>query len=106
MLNEIKKGTLMPCPVCGSQNIAWYGYRYISLRCNHCGFEMFPFDEFASENEYIEEWNSLKNIDTIIESLDNQIEFAQKIAGMCTEKKLHYNWIKSRIAKEKLSHAQ
>jgi hypothetical protein len=107
MLNEIPKGILMPCPVCGGNNIDWYGYRYISLRCNECRFEMYPSDDFASENEYFKEWNSLGDIDANIESLDKQIEFAQRIADMCAEKKAHYNWTKSRIvkAREDLSHA-
>ena len=100
---EIKKGTLMPCPVCGSDNINWYGYRYISLRCNDCGFEMYPSDDFASENEYFEEWNDLNKIDTTIESLDKQIKFAEKIAEKCAERKSHYSWTKSRIVKARES---
>jgi len=107
MLNEIKKGTLMPCPVCGGDNIDWYGYCYISLRCNNCGFEMYPSNDFASENEYFEEWNALNKIHSSIESLDRQIEFAEKIAEKCTERKNHYIWTKSRIekARENFSHA-
>jgi len=108
MLNEIPKGILMPCPVCGGNNIDWFGHRYISLRCNDCGFEMYPSDDFASENEYFKEWNTLDKIDVSIESLNSQIEFAQKIVDMCTDKKAHYNWTKSRIekAKGKLPKAQ
>lgn len=107
MLNEITKGILMPCPVCGGNNIDWYGYRYISLHCNDCGFEMYPSDDFASESEYFKEWNTLDNIDANIESLDKQIEFAQRFADMCADKKAHYNWTKSRLtkARENLSHA-
>ena len=108
MLNEIKKGTLTPCPVCGGDNIDWGGYRYISLQCNDCGFEMYPSDDFSSEQEYFDEWNMLNQIDTMIETQDKQIEFAKKIADKCADKKAHYNWTKARIvkAREKHSHAQ
>jgi len=108
MLNEIKKGTLVPCPVCGGNNIDWHGYRYISLRCNDCGFEMYPSNDFSSEDEYFKEWNTLNNIDYIIENQNTQIEFAQKIADLCAEKRAHYTWTKQRIkeARENLSHAQ
>lgn len=69
---------------------------------------MYPSNDFASENEYFEEWNTLNKIDDNIENLDKQIEFAQKIAEKCAEKKAHYNWTKERIrkAREELSHAQ
>ena len=100
MLNQIKRGTLTPCPVCNNDSIDWYvcGH-YVSLRCNHCGFEMYPADEFASENEYFKDWNSLNQIDTSIEALDRQIEFAEKIAEQCAKRRAHYNWTKDRILK-------
>lgn len=102
MLNEIKKGVLSPCPVCGSSDyIDWSGYRYISLTCNNCGFEMYPYNDFASENEYFEEWNSLNDIDTNINGLDQQIKFAEKIAQQCEERKAHLRWTKERIEKAK-----
>ncbi len=108
MLNEIKKGTLAPCPVCGGTNIGWYGYRYISLSCNDCKFEMYPSDDFASENEYFKEWNTLNQIDAIMEGQDRQIEFAKEMIERCEERKSHYKWTKARIAKarEDLSHAK
>ena len=62
---------------------------------------MYPSDDFASENEYFKEWNTLDNIDANIESLDKQNEFAQRIADLCAKKKAHYNWTKSRIEKAK-----
>ena len=101
MLNEIKKGVLAPCPVCGGNNIDWYGYRYISLRCNDCGFEMYPSDDFASENQYFREWNNLNQIDTIIEGQDSQIEFAKSMIDKCAERKSHYVWTKQRIENAK-----
>lgn len=108
MLNEIKRGSLAPCPVCGGSDIRWYRYRYLSLRCSDCKFEMYPSDDFASENEYFKEWNSLNQIDAVIEEQDRQIEFAKKIVDQCVERKAHYNWTKERIrkAREKSSRVQ
>ena len=99
MLNKIKKGVLSPCPVCGGNNIDWYGYRYISLRCNDCEFEMYPLDEFASEDEYFKEWNSLQNIDTTINDFDKQIEAINKVIDKYRETQSHYRWTKERIEK-------
>ena len=105
MLNEIKKGVLSPCPVCGSNDcVDWSGYRYITLTCQKCGFEMYPEDDFASEEEYFLEWNNLTKIDSILESQDTKIEYANerihsatKIVEECEKRKAHYNWTKERI---------
>ena len=69
---------------------------------------MYPYDEFSPGNEYFTEWNSLNQIDAVIEEQDKQIEFAKKIVEQCVEKKAHYNWTKERIrkAREDFSHAQ
>ena len=109
MLNKIKKGVLSPCPVCGSSDyIDWSGYRYISLACNNCGFEMYPENDFASEKEYFEEWNNLKRINTLIENQDKlianiseEIELANKAIKEREEKKAHLIWTKERIDKAK-----
>ena len=107
-MNEIKKGILSPCPVCGGNDIHWYRCHYVSLRCSDCGFEMYPFDEFSTGNEYFKEWNSLNQIDSVIEEQTKQIEFLQKIENQCAERKAHYNWTKERIrkARENFSHAK
>lgn len=65
---------------------------------------MYPSDDFASEKEYLEEWNALNKIDAIIEDENRQIKFAEK----CAEKRAHYSWTKERIAKarENFSQAQ
>lgn len=104
MLNEIKKGVLAPCPVCGGENVDWNGYRYITLVCRNCGFEMYPEDEFASEEEYFHEWNNLTKIDSIIENQDTKIEYANerilsetKLIKECEKRKAHYNWMKENI---------
>ena len=105
MLNKIKKGVLSPCPVCGSSDyIDWSGYRYISLACNNCGFEMYPENDFASEEEYFHEWNNLTKIDSIIENQDTKIEYANerilsetKLIKECEKRKAHYNWMKENI---------
>jgi hypothetical protein len=108
MKTQIQKGTLQPCPVCGSHNINWGGYYHVSLTCNNCGFEMYAFDDTATEEEYFKEWNLLNKIDTIIEGQDLQIEFAKKIVDLCKDKKTHYIWTKKKMeeAREKYFHAQ
>ena len=49
---------LKPCPKCGSLNINWFG-RWVSicLKCSDCGFSVYPEDEAAPEEDYIEAWN-------------------------------------------------
>jgi predicted nucleic-acid-binding Zn-ribbon protein len=109
MLNKISKGVLSPCPVCGSNDyIDWSGYRYISLVCNNCGFEMYPEKDESSEKEYFQEWNNLKNIDALIENQDKLIAYlnelverANKAIKECEEKKAHLIWTKQRINEAK-----
>lgn len=50
---------LAPCPSCGSRNIIWGGYYYVSLICKDCHFEMWPSDDFAPEEEIYKEWDKL-----------------------------------------------
>ncbi|MBO7518879.1 MAG: hypothetical protein J6T31_07190 [Methanobrevibacter sp.] len=109
MLNKISKGVLSPCPVCGSNDyIDWSGYRYISLACNNCGFEMYPEKDESSEKEYFQEWNNLKNIDALIENQDRliayineQVDLANKAIKKCEEKKAHLIWTKQKIDEAK-----
>ena len=108
MLNDIKEGTLKPCPVCGSTNIDWFGYRYISLRCNDCKFEMYPSDEFSSEYEYFKDWNDLSNIDDIIKRYEDKIQTHEELVKEYSQKKSHFVWTQKRInaAREEISKVQ
>ena len=105
---KVEKGILKPCPSCNGHNISWGGYYHISLICNDCGFEMFPFNEFASEEDVIKEWNELSEIDTLIKTQSMHIELAKDIADQCNKKRTHYEWIRSKIqnAKESFSQTQ
>jgi hypothetical protein len=72
MLEKVKG--LNPCPVCGSTDISWSGYRYSSLKCCHCGYEVYPEDEFATEEEFIKEWNEASNIGNSLKICDEKIK--------------------------------
>ena len=61
-----KEKAHLECPVCGSKNVYWTGHYYVSLQCDDCKFEVYPEDEFASEEQFIDEWNSYVNIDELI----------------------------------------
>ena len=62
---------LTPCPACNHRNTVWDGHPYPSLVCMDCHYEMWPFDEYESEDEFYEEWNNLCNLDKMIEDCEN-----------------------------------
>ena len=59
--------TQLKCQVCGSNEVHWTGHYYVSLQCDDCKFEVYPKDEFASEEEFINEWNSYVDVDKLLE---------------------------------------
>ena len=92
---------LKPCPVCGSHDIVWGGYYYVSLVCKNCLFEMWPFDDLAPEEDYYKEWNNLENLDKTIESYKAKIEKAdkddEKIVNMLKDLLSYYEELKKKI---------
>jgi len=57
-IKRAKKGLgLKPCPICGSDEIYWIHWYYVSLKCKRCGYETYPEDEFASTEKYVQDWN-------------------------------------------------
>ncbi len=92
---------LAPCPVCGSHDIIWGGYYYVSLVCKNCLFEMWPFDDLAPEEDYYKEWNNLENLDKAIEKCEKKIEETNKdderIIKMLNDLLSHYKAIKKKI---------
>lgn len=108
MFSKIPEGALKPCPVCGGSNITWNNHNGISLLCNDCKFEMYPSEDFSSEEAYFEEWNNLSDIDNIINSHDEKIKVAQQIIAKSTKERNYYIWTKKRMqaAKEEFSQVQ
>jgi hypothetical protein len=102
---ELKvKKDLKPCPVCGSHDIIWGGYYYISLICKKCYFEMWPFDDFASEESYYEEWDSLDNLETAMEQCAKKLQIAksnndEKQVHILSDLLLHYESLQENMNK-------
>jgi len=69
----------LKCPVCGSENVYWCGHYYVSLQCDDCKFEVYPEDEFASEEEFIDEWNSYENINELLKLHENNPEIKNSL---------------------------
>ena len=102
MKQKVKKG-LKPCPACNcDKNIVWGGYHYVSLICGNCRYEMWPFDDYESENEIYEEWNNLHNLDKMIEDCEIKLKRADEKEEELDEIKyrlLHYRTEKEKIEK-------
>ena len=92
---------LNPCPVCGSHDIVWGGYYYVSLICRNCSFEMWPFDDLAPEEDFYKEWNNLNNLDEVIEKCKAKIEKTdnddEKIVNLVKDYLSHYEDLKKKI---------
>lgn len=92
---------LKPCPVCGSHNIVWGGYYYVSLTCRNCYFEMWPLDDFAPDEDYYKEWNNLDNLDNAIKECEEKIKKTdkddEKIVNMLKDLLSHYKDLKKKI---------
>ena len=69
-----KEKAHLKCPVCGSYDVDWTGHYYTSLQCYDCKFEVYPEDEFTSEEQFIDEWNSYVNVDELIKLHENDLE--------------------------------
>ena len=85
---EITK-ELSPCPACGHRDTEWSSnhHRYVSLKCKNCNYEMWPFDEYESEDEFYEEWDNLCNLDKMIEDCEKEIkEIKYRLLHYKTEK--------------------
>ena len=74
---QVKK-ELKPCPVCGSSDINWNGYYYVSLICKNCHFVMWPLNDFASEETDYEEWNNLDNLENAIKECKEKLQKAKE----------------------------
>ena len=102
MKQKAKKG-LKRCPACNcDDNIVWGGYHYVSLICDNCGYEMWPLNEYESEDEFYEEWDNLHNLDKMIEDCETELKRANKNEEDTKEIKyrlLHYRTEKEKIEK-------
>ena len=89
------KKTQLKCPVCGSNEVHWTGHYYVSLQCDDCKFEVYPKDEFASEEEFISEWNSYVNVDKLLklhkddsETRDDLVSKKKQLDNLRKERKM------------------
>lgn len=76
---------LKPCPCCNGKAVASsvgaydYGFRDYTVRCKHCDLST---NEFRSEQESIEAWNTRaesEQIKKLAEALENINEYAMHI---------------------------
>lgn len=89
----------LKCPVCGSNEVHWTGHYYVSLQCDDCKFEVYPKDEFASEEEFINEWNSYVNVDKLLElhkdcseTRDDLVSKKKQLDKLRRERKMLLQW--------------
>lgn len=93
------KNAHLKCPVCGSNEVHWTGHYYVSLQCDDCKFEVYPKDEFASEEEFISEWNSYVNVDKLLrlhkddsETRDDLVSKKKQLDNLRKERKMLLRW--------------
>jgi len=81
---------LKPCPFCGGEaeycKGDWIGKEYW-VKCTKCSCKTSLSNNYKKP---IEEWNTRKPIDRIVEQLENELELAEKQKEECTFKALPY----------------